>query len=285
MKSKLIKFSIIFSVLFILSFSITVSAAENLFDPSNSFDGTYFIDDGDGVFFSGVPDYGLGSGKECFYLPGLTRNYTYSGHVKILDIGGQPYNGVRIIVGSGLAGSCNLLITKSWGVRFAFKTSNLNDLFWDTGLRLGKDTEFDFEVIRVDNSVTLKLNGQVAGTVEIPEELDTFDDGGEYNLGFEFNECIFQVSDIAVYCEEAEHLITPTPMVTEKPTQAPTEVPNINTPNASVAPIQTASPSVTDDANNNTDKDSLSPIVIVVVAVAAVAVIGVVFVLVRGKKK
>lgn len=52
--------------------------------------------------------------------------------------------------------------------------------------------------------VSLRLNETEEGTIEIPEEYDAFDEENDYNLGFKAEQCLFEVSDIAVYCDETE---------------------------------------------------------------------------------
>ncbi len=80
-------------MLCLLLSGLTVSGAENLFDPENAFDGLYMteIADRPGVFTNSSADEGISTGKETFYLPGLTPNYTFSGHIKIVDIGSEAW--------------------------------------------------------------------------------------------------------------------------------------------------------------------------------------------------
>ena len=222
---------------------LSVSGAANLFDPENAFDELYMreADDRPGVFTNSTEEEGISTGSETFYVPGLTKNYTFSGHVKILDIGTEAWTGVRLIVGNDLTGRCSLLITKEWGVRFEFKGFNMNDQLWDnTRLRLAKDTEFDFEVTRAGNQVSLKLNGTEEGTIEIPEEYDAFDEENDYNLGFKAEQCLFEVSDIAVYCDETEANRPP------ESTAAPSEPPTATEPED---PADPETPPQTGDAN------------------------------------
>ncbi len=259
---------------------LSVSGATNLFDPENAFDELYMkeVDDRPGVFTNSTEEEGISTGSETFYVPGLTKNYTFSGHVKILDIGSEAWTGVRLIVGNDLTGRCSLLITKEWGVRFEFKGFNMNDQLWDsTRLRLAKDTEFDFEVTRAGNQVSLKLNGTEEGTIEIPEEYDAFDEDDDYNLGFEAAQCWFEVSNIAVYCEEAEANITPEPTPGE--TSAPSE-----TSAASESPATAAETPSAAAPSAQEETGGISPVVIIVCVVAAVAVIAVIIVLTRKKK-
>ena len=274
-------------MLCLLLSGLTVSGAENLFDPENAFDGLYMteIADRPGVFTNSSADEGISTGKETFYLPGLTPNYTFSGHIKIMDIGSEGYTGVRLIIGDDMTEHCSLMITKEWGVRFYFKAFTMNDQLWDDAqLRLAKDTEFDFEVIREGRQVTLKLNGAAQGTIEIPEEYDAFDEENDFNLGFEASKCWFEVSDIAVYCEEAEVKATPTAAPAE--TAAPSEPADAT---EEPAPSNTTAPNRATEVPKATEapaeeEDGLSPVVIVVCVVAAAAVIAVIVVLVRKKK-
>ncbi|MBO4363602.1 MAG: hypothetical protein J5912_04395 [Clostridia bacterium] len=172
----------------------------NLFDPVEAFDGIFEYDVERGVVTNG----GIRTCSETFYCPDLTRDYTFGGHVKITGIGEQAWNGVRFIVGSDAAGTCEILITRDWGTRFDFGGSNLNDAYFDTvQIRLREGTEFDFEITRKGRSVVLMLNGKRQCKVNIPEELDRFEEGGDYLLGFTASECGFEVSDMYVYCTEA----------------------------------------------------------------------------------
>ena len=274
-------------MLCLLLSGLTVSGAENLFDPEDAFDGFYIteIADRPGVFTNSSADEGISTGKETFYLPGLTPNYTFSGHIKIMDIGSEGYTGVRLIIGDDMTEHCSLMITKEWGVRFYFKAFTMNDQLWDDAqLRLAKDTEFDFEVIREGRQVTLKLNGAEEGTIEIPEEYDTFDEEDDFNLGFEAAKCWFEVSNIAVYCEEAQAKATPTAAPAE--TAAPSEPADAT---EEPAPSNTTAPNRATEVPKATEapaeeEDGLSPVVIVVCVVAAAAVIAVIVVLVRKKK-
>ena len=219
-----------------------VLGAENLFDPENAFDELYLeeAEDRPGVFTNQNSANGS-TGSETFCLPGLTKNYTFSGHIKILEIGQESWTGVRLIIGSDQTGQCSLVITKDWRIRFEFMGFNMNDQFWDNAqLRLAKDTEFDFEVTRAGNRVSLRLNETEEGTIEIPEEYDAFDEENDYNLGFKAEQCLFEVSDIAVYCDETEANRPP------ESTAAPSEPPTATGPED---PADPETPPQTGDAN------------------------------------
>lgn len=71
-----------------------VLGAENLFDPENAFDELYLeeAEDRPGVFTNQNSANGS-TGSETFCLPGLTKNYTFSGHIKILEIGQESWTG------------------------------------------------------------------------------------------------------------------------------------------------------------------------------------------------
>lgn len=127
------------------------------------------------------------------------------------------------------------------------------------------------------NQVSLKLNGTEEGTIEIPEEYDAFDEDDDYNLGFEAAECWFEVSNIAVYCEDAEANITPEPTPGE--TSAPSETPAASeSPTAAAETPSAAAPSAEEDDGG------MSPVVIIACVAAAAAVVAVIIVLTRKKK-
>ncbi len=139
--------------------------------------------------------------RSMLTIPGLTDHYIYEGHVKITDIGTEPYHGIRLIIGADPESgkNCQLVITKDWDVRVEFKDDNMKDLMDGIGLRLSKGTEFDFKVEKEGLKVTLWLDGKLALTVEIPEALECFTAGHDQNLGFLSSGCAYEVSDIAVY--------------------------------------------------------------------------------------
>lgn len=279
---KMSYFRIIFAaaLICIMICGANVFAAENLFNPNESFDETYiFAKPGEAGVFTNSEE-GTSTGYETFLLPNLTKNYTFSGHFKIVDIGGQPYNGVRIIIGSQLDGMCKLVITKEWGIRFEFKGDNLNDKLWDPGLRLSAGTEFDFEVIRVGESVTMKIDGAEIGTIEIDEELDMFDEESSYNLGFESSDTWFEISNISVICEEAESKITPAPEETATPSASASATATV-TEKVTEVPTAVKTPAAEKD---NNDKDGVNPVIIAVCAIAVILVIAVAIILVKGKK-
>lgn len=295
MKKALWRILLCTMVLTIVLGGASVFAEENLFVWDDSFDGFYMQskDEEPGVFVNG--DSGISSGSETFYLPGLTKNFTFAGHIKILQIGSYPYNGVRLIIGSSLSGSCQLLITKSWAVRFDFNRNNLGDKMWNTELRLNEGTEFDFEVTRRGTRISLKIDGVALGALDIEEDLDMFDESGDYNLGFAANDCRFEVSNIRVECPDIE--ITPeptaesTPSASPEATSSPTEdtqetATAQGTPSASATAQGQNQDNKDEETNNkNEEKDSsISPVVIVACAVAVVAVAACVIVLVRRKK-
>ncbi len=302
----IIKKTIVLTAVLCVAFSlVSVSAAENLFDPENSFEELQIFKNETGAFTND----GMNTVNETFSIPGLTNNYTFSAHVKILEIGEKDWNGLRIIVGSSQEGQCKLVVTKNWGTRFEFKSYNMDDKLWDKGpIRLSEGFEFDFVVVREGRNVTLTLNDIEQGTIEIPEEYDTFDAEDDYNLGFETSDCWVEISNIVVNCPEAEANRTPvpentpetepTPDASAEPTtsaaaeetgtatpsqQVQTQTAGQNTPQGT--PSSQAPSGSNSSSNSNDDDGGVSPAIIVVICVAAAAVIAAVVIIIVKKTK
>lgn len=259
----------------ILSITMIVSSAaeRNLFvDSEDSFDGLAF-EYSNGVLTNGS----MGTGSVYISIPGLTKNYTFKGHIKIVEVNTQPWNGIRVIVGADSANSASkLVVTRDWGTRVEFKVNNMNDL-WADSLRLSEGTEFDFEVVRSGQHYVFNINGSLVLEGDIPEELDAFEDGYDFNLGFEASECHYEVSGLEIYCPDAPEITpTPEPTNTPEPTETPTNAP-------------TSAPTPTPTQNNTADKggddSKISPVVIGVCVVAVLAVAGVIIVVIKDKKK
>ena len=180
----------------------------------------------------------------------------------------------------------------------------MDDMLWDNGpIRLSDGFEVDFVVVREGRNVSLTLNGIEQGTIEIPEEYDTFDPDDDYNLGFEMSECWVEISNIVVNCPEAEAKRTPAPENTSPAEQTPdastepsqsTAAEETDAP-APSQPVQTqptgtqpaqGTPSPSSQApSDGKDDGGVNPAVIVVVCVAAAAVIAAVAVIIMKTKK
>lgn len=247
--------------------SLLVAANEkNLFDDrDDSLLGSGYFEDG--VLTNGR----LETGSVFLSVPGLTKNYTFTGRIKIVEIGSQPWNGLRVIIGANSSmDTSKILLTKEWDVRVEFKMNNLNDLIGYFGA-INEGMEIDFEVTRDGQRFMLKLNDEVCLEEDIPEELDAFEEGYEYNLGFEASDCYYEVSNIEIYCPDVPDA-TPTPEETQKPTETP-EVTVSNTP------LQT------EELKGTEPNRRLSPVVIGICTVAVVLLILVVFVIAKDKRK
>ncbi len=265
MKSKLLLVIILCLILFTNSFA----TEKNLFvDSEDSFDGMNFVYD-KGILTNGM----LGTGTVYISVPGLTKNYTFKGHVKIVEISSQPWNGIRVIIGAdSYAAASKFVVTKDWGTRVEFKMNNMNDLMGPSG-KLSEETEFDYEVVRTGQHYVFKINGALCLEGELPEEFDAFEEGYEFNLGFESSECLYEVTQIEIYCAEA-------PEITASPEPSPTPV------SASPEPTSVETTASTTNKPKAEDNDSkIDPIVIAVCVVAVIAIGGVVFVTIKDKKK
>lgn len=266
---------IVYLILIILAASLTGVA------PANAESGNLFIDDEETFmglsanYDEGVLSNGNFTGSIFISVPGLTKNYTFKGHIKIVEIGSQPWNGVRIIAGADSFGAASkFVITKDWDTRVEFKNSNLNDLMGPSP-KLNQDTEFDFELVRTGQHYVLKINGTLCLEDDIPEDLDAFEDSYEFNLGFESSECYYEASNFEVYCDDV--VITPTPEpATPSPVPDETDKP-ADTPAVTVTPIKTTERGTAAD-------NKISPVIIGICITAAIAIILVAIYIIKGKK-
>ena len=175
----------------------------NLFDPDKNFTGL-ITETVSGVYSNGE----VNSVSETFFCPYLSTDFTYGAHIRIVEIGSQSWNGVRIVFGQSQAGSDMFLLTKDWGTRLDLCGDNMNDAFYErVRLPLKPGTEFDFKVERKGASVTLYLNGTAQCRIELDDAHDAFDPDGAYNLGFAMSDCHFEAEDIYVFCADAERRI------------------------------------------------------------------------------
>ncbi|MCQ2430926.1 MAG: hypothetical protein MJ192_11430 [Clostridia bacterium] len=196
---------------------------ENLFS-ADDFLQSYFREDPSrpGTFTNG----GVTTGSETFETAGLTTNYTFSGHVKVVKIGTQPWNGIRIIIGASAAGTNKLVVTKSMDTRLEFKGGNVGDATYRAvRLPLADGTEFDYRVERDGSHVLFYLNDELQADLTVDPSLDTFSKTEGYNLGFEASDCHLEISDIVVTCPDAGKRIEEESekAATEAPTGEPDE--------------------------------------------------------------
>ena len=255
-------------VLLIICLSIVVMANErNLFveRDENLLGSGYFED---GVLTNGRVE----TDSTYISVPGLTKNYTFKGLIRIVEMGSQPWNGVRIIIGANSSmETSKLVLTKEWDVRVEFKNNNLNDLIGYFGA-INEGMEIDFEVIREGQHYILKLNDNVCLEEDLPEELDAFEEGYEFNLGFESSDCHYEVTNIEIYCPDVPE---ETPFSTNTP-EATTEA------TKTVEATSTPTPSETDEPK---EEKGISKVVVGLCVVAIVLVVLVVIVTVKDRKR
>lgn len=144
-----------------------------------------------------------GETKEFIETPGLKNKYIFSGHVKIVEIGNNPWNGIRIVIGANEQSQISaLVLTKEWGVRVEFIGDNMSDYVAHTD-PYGAGDEFDFTVTKDGADISLELSGTLVLELTIPEGKDAFAQNYSKNLGFVGSECMFEVSNISVTNIEA----------------------------------------------------------------------------------
>lgn len=268
------KFSIVIAILFVLIFTC-VSAAErvNLINES-----TYIQQEEDASYENGVLSI-LNVDKEYlvnFSVPGLTDTYTWEGDVKITEINDEVgYSGVRFCIGydEDTGNYVNLLLTRTMGISANQRGSSpADDLHPLTpiNMTLKKNMTFHFEIIRDGAHLIMKIDGNKVMDYTFPDEYNVFTEGSELNLGFNPCMCTFEVTNLAVYDEDAVvPTPTPTPQETVKPT-ATTEP----TPKATATPEL-----IIDLAPKN------PTVIIVAVAAAVMVVVTIVVILIKSKRK
>ncbi len=139
-----------------------------------------------------------GETRKYLETPGITNEYVFSGHVKIIEIGSNPWNGIRFITGANDANEISaLLLTKEWGVRVEFKGDNMSD-FFSNAAHYGAGDEFDFSITKEGASLKLYIGDTLTTEVTIPDGKDAFTDGYSKNVGFVSSECKYEVSNIVV---------------------------------------------------------------------------------------
>lgn len=272
-----------YMLIILLVLSLAAVAAEERVNLIN--DQTYVQQDSLASFEDGVlvmsDEHLQGEHLVNFNVPNLTNQYVWEGDITIKDIDTtKGYSGIRFCIGydDETGNYLNLLLTRNMGVsanqRGATPVDDLIPLDRDSFPRdLEAGMTFNFEIIRDDAHVIMKIDGETVIDVVFPEEHNLFTIGDDLNLGFVSCYTTFEVKNLAVYDENVEITPVPTPTDTPEPTEEPTD----STPE----PTSTPAPK----SGNKDNGDSVSPVVIIVGVVAVIAAVGTVVYLINGKKK
>lgn len=261
------KFSLLLIVILVFAVNYTYASEKNLFvDSEESIFGLSASYE-DSIITNGLVETSL----VYISIPHLTKDYTFKGHVKIVELGSSPWNGIRFVIGSNSIGQdSKIVVTKEWDTRVEFIMNNMDDLM-GSSIVLVNGTEFDFEVTRSGQNFVFQMDDTIVLDSEISLDFDAFEEGYEYNLGFESSDCHYEITNIEVYCEDAEN-VTPTPQPTE--TIAPTEEVVDET-----MPVETM-----DKVEEPSEESKISFPVIVILVVASILVVAVVVIVIKDKK-
>lgn len=231
-------------------------------------DGTFEVDWEEGSEWGGLIE-----------VPYLTRDFTLSGEVTIVEGKAQVWNGPRFIVGHQNETHYNI-VNFCWDGSVEVSSRD-PEAGWVThkkeavGIALAAGTTFTFKIDRNDQHITVVLNDSVVMELDIPEEYDYLDETMDNNIGMYSSDTTFTVKNFAVYDDNA---VLPTPTPAPTPTPEPTEAPA--TPTKAPA-TKAPAPS---DATEEEDDGGNAWLVPAIVA-AAVVVVAVVVVVVVKKKK